>query len=301
MGSHKHGARVLVALLGVMVGAIGFGASATPPELPLWPEGQMVPLAKPEEIHTNAGGAFGKAWHSVFNVSQPTISPYLLPAATSPAPAVVICPGGAYGGLAIDIEGSDVARWLNTVGVAGVVLKYRVPMRKGDGKHRLPLQDVQRAISYVRARAREWNLDPQRIGVLGFSAGGHLAANVSKNNDPRAYDAVDETDRVSCRPDFSVLVYPAYLLLNGKGPELAPELKVTSNAPPTFLVHAEDDPIGAENSLFYSLALKQAKVPAYLVLFPSGGHGYGLGIRGGIVTTWPQHCQAWMRDRGIIP
>jgi acetyl esterase/lipase/lysophospholipase L1-like esterase len=272
-----------------------------PQEIPLWPEGRMTSLSEPEKVIEKSKDPV-KQDRRIFNVSIPTITLYR-PASTStnaPVPAVVICPGGAYGGLAFDIEGSDVARWLNSLGIAGVVLKYRVPMAKDDGKHRLPLQDAQRALSLVRSRAAEWNLDPQRIGVMGFSAGGHLAVNACNHHECRAYDAFDAVDQASCRPDFAVLVYPAYLAPKSPGPDLYPEIKVTSNTPPTFLVHAEDDPISVENSLFYYLALKKANVPAQMVLYAKGGHGYGLGIGRGPVAGWPQACRLWMEDQGIV-
>ncbi len=276
-----------------------FGAEAAPLEVPLWPSGQMVQQEQPEKVIEKSKDP-AKPNRSVFNVSIPTLTVYLPSSTNASMPAVVICPGGAYGGLAFDIEGCDVARWLNTIGIAGVVLKYRVPMATGDGKHRLPLQDAQRALSIVRARATDWRLDPKRIGVMGFSAGGHLAVNACNNHENRAYDAVDAVDQVSCRPDFAMLIYPAYLAPKSPGPALYPEITVTTNTPPTFLIHAEDDPISVENSLFYYLALKNANVPAQMILFPKGGHGYGLGIRGGLVATWPQRCREWLRDGGTI-
>jgi len=288
-------------LVGLVVPAMSIaacGAEVPPEELPLWPAGTMVQLEQAEQVAEKSKDP-AKHNRMVSNVSIPTMTPHLPPASATPAPAVVICPGGAYRGLSIDLEGHDVARWLNSVGVAGIVLKYRVPLQKGGGK-KLPLQDVQRAIRCVRSRAVEWNIDPQRVGVMGFSAGGHLAANASNNFASDAYEAVDETDRISCRPDFAILVYPAYLLRTGAGPDLTPELEVTPKTPQTFLIHAEDDPYRAENSLFYYLALKNASVPAYMTLFPSGGHGYGLAPLGGAVASWPQHCQAWMRDRKIL-
>lgn len=277
------------------------GLCTVPPrlELPLWPDGLMVQQEQPEKVNEKSKDP-AKPNRSVFNVSIPTLTVYLPASTNVPVPAVVICPGGAYGGLAFDVEGCDVARWLNSIGVAGVVLKYRVPMAKGDGKHRLPLQDAQRALSIVRSRASEWNLDAKRIGVMGFSAGGHLAVNACNKHENRAYEVGDAVDQISCRPDFAMLIYPAYLAPKSPGPALYPEITVTTNTPPTFLIHAEDDPISVENSLFYYLALKNANVPAQMILFPKGGHGYGLGIRGGPVSTWPQRCREWLRDGGTI-
>ena len=298
-GKHKRKVNMIKQIVIIAILSFVIDATAAPMEVPLWPDGKMIPLEQPEKVIEKSKDP-AKQDRRIFNVSIPTITVYLPAAATSPVPAVVICPGGAYGGLAIDIEGHDVARWLNTSGVAGVVLKYRVPMAKDDGKHRLPLQDAQRALSIVRSRAAEWNIDPQRIGVMGFSAGGHLAVNACNNHECRAYDVVDAVDQAGCRPDFAILIYPAYLAPKSPGPDLYPEIKVSTNTPPTFLIHAEDDPISVENSLFYYLALKNANVPAQMTIFPKGGHGYGLGIRGGPVATWPQRCREWLMDRGII-
>jgi acetyl esterase/lipase len=285
--------------MGVILGTTGTARGTAPIEVLLWPEGRMSQLGEPEKIIDNSKDP-AKPFRTIFNVSIPSITVYRPTSTNLSIPAVVICPGGCYVGLAIDHEGHDVARWLNSLGIAGVVLKYRVPTRNGDGQHLLPLQDVQRAISWVRFRAKEWNLDPKKIGIMGFSAGGHLAAHVSNNYKLRAYESGEDMDRLSCRPDFSILVYPAYLAKNGTGPVLNSEFKVTTNTPPAFLVQTEDDMISVENSLFYYLALKKVQVPAYMVLYPKGGHGYGLGVQGGAVASWPQHCESWMRDRGIL-
>lgn len=272
-------------------------AHAAPVELPLWPAGKIPKYDLPEKV-TERSKDPSKPNRSVTNVSEPTIMVYQPASTGSPSAAVVICPGGGYGGLAIDKEGHAVARWLNKLGVAGIVLKYRVPTRPGDGKHLLPLQDAQRALGVVRAHAKEWNLDPQRIGIMGFSAGGHLTANLSNNFEPRAYEPVDDADRLSCRPDFAILIYPAYLT---SGTTLSTELKVTTNTPPSFMVQTEDDKIRVENVLFYYLALKNAKVPAELHVYATGGHGYGLGVNGGEVATWPQRCATWLKEMKIAP
>jgi acetyl esterase/lipase len=181
--------------------------------------------------------------------------------------------------------------------VTGIVLKYRVPARKNQPKHLAPLQDAQRAMSLVRSHAKEWDLDPHRIGILGFSAGGHLAAVTCTNHDKRQYDAVDDADKVSCRPDFAVLVYPAYLTV---GNRLAPEVRVNAQTPPVFFVHAGDDPISAEGSITMYLALRQAKVPAEMHLYASGGHGFGLRPTGKPATTWPKRCEEWLRATRVI-
>src|SRR5690606_17937373 len=146
----------------------------------------------------------------------------------------------------MDLEGEEVAQWLNSIGVSAIVLKYRVPRRADQPKHQAPLQDAQRAMSLVRSRADEWGIDPNRIGILGFSAGGHLSATAATNFDRRAYEAVDAIDQVSCRPNFAVLVYPAYLIQENTL-ELSPEIRVSASTPPTFFAHASDDGIGPEN------------------------------------------------------
>jgi acetyl esterase/lipase len=232
------------------------------------------------------------------NVTKPTITVFRPAADKNTGAAVVICPGGGYNILAWNKEGTEIAEWFNTFGVTGIVLKYRVPARKGRPRHEPPLQDAQRALSLVRQRAGEWGIDPHRIGILGFSAGGHLAAATSTNFDQRAYEAKDDVDKVSCRPDFTLLIYPAYLVT--KEDKLSPELKVTSETPRTFLVITQDDAVRVEGALFYFLALKQAKVPSELHVYPSGGHGYGLRPSAHGVSSWPQHAGEWLRKLGVL-
>jgi acetyl esterase/lipase len=199
----------------------------------------------------------------------------------------------------MDLEGTEVCQWLNSNGVTAALLKYRVPARKGLERFTAPLQDAQRAIGLVRFHAPEWHIDPKRIGILGFSAGGHLSAVAGTHFDKRTYEPVDDADHASCRPDFVILIYPAYLVRE-HGPELAPELTVTSNTPPTFIVQTEDDGVHVENSLFYYLALKQAKVPAEMHLFADGGHGYGLRESDKAVISWPKRAEEWMRGLGVL-
>jgi len=232
------------------------------------------------------------------NVTRPTITVYRPAEKRDTGAAVLICPGGGYHILAWDLEGTEVADWFNSAGVTGIVLKYRVPRRKDRPKYLAPLQDAQRAMSTVRANAEKWSIDPERIGILGFSAGGHLAACASTNFDQRQYEPIDEIDRVSCRPDFAVLVYPAYLAEEG---ELTPEIRVTSETPPIFFAHAGDDRISPENSLQMFLALREAGVPAEVHVFKSGGHGFGLRPSEHPCSGWPKLCEAWMRVQGIIP
>ncbi len=210
----------------------------------------------------------GKPVLRLGNISDPTVTLWRAPVSKDTHSLVVVCPGGGYEILAMDLEGTEICQWLNTIGVNAALLKYRVPVRNGWQRHTAPLQDVQRALGLVRFHAADWNVDPNRIGVMGFSAGGHLAALASTRFGQRGYEPQDEADRTSCRPDFAMVIYPAYLLA-GAGPELAPEITVTSNTTPTFLVQTEDDPLQVETSLFYYLALKRAQVPVEMHLFAS--------------------------------
>jgi acetyl esterase/lipase len=222
------------------------------------------------------------------------------PAAKETGAAVVVLPGGGYHILAMDLEGTEVCEWLNSMGVTGVLVKYRVPTRAGLEKHTAALQDAQRALALARHRAGEFGIDPQRIGVLGFSAGGHLAAAVCAGAAQRTYPAVDDADAASCRPNFAVLVYPAYLTVKEQNDQIAPDVAVTSQTPPTFIVMAADDPIRVENALCYSLALKNAGVPFELHVFPAGGHGYGLRRTQAQVTSWPDRAADWLRGQGLL-
>jgi acetyl esterase/lipase len=267
------------------------------PPVALWPGD--VPGEKgdiPEEA--NQPNRPGDTIIRTGNVSKPTLTVFRPPADKDTGTAVVICPGGGYNILAWNLEGTEVAEWLNTIGVTGIVLKYRVPGRKGLEKHTAALQDVQRAIGVVRQRAKEWGLNPERIGVLGFSAGGHLAATLSNNYAARTYDPVDDADKESCRPDFTLLIYPGYLV--DKANVLAPELKVTSETPRTFIAMTEDDGVRVDGPLIYYLALKNAKVPAEMHLYPDGGHGYGLRPSSHLVSTWPQRAEQWLGSLGML-
>jgi acetyl esterase/lipase len=250
---------------------------------------------------------------------KPTLTIYLPPNEKATGTAVVICPGGGYGHLAMDHEGHQVARWLNSFGVAGFILKYRHRNSGAGYGHPAPLQDAQRAVSMVRSRAEQWNIDPNRIGILGFSAGGHLASTAGTHFHKGSTDAKDPIDRVSCRPDFMVLIYPVISLLEwcahsgsrrnllGENPDeklvenLSNEKQVTSETPPTFLVHTdEDNGVPAENSIYFYLALRKAKVPAEMHIYRKGRHGFGLGQKHGPVSSWPLRCADWMRGLGLL-
>ncbi|SIN96275.1 Acetyl esterase/lipase [Singulisphaera sp. GP187] len=234
----------------------------------------------------------------ITDVTRPTITVYRPKPEQNTGAAVLICPGGAYKILAYNKEGTEVAEWLNTLGVTAVVLKYRVPAHAGRERHEAPIQDAQRALRLIRHRAQEWKLDPDRIGVLGFSAGGHLAALLSTDSMPRTYELGDDADRLSSRPNFTLLVYPAYLAT--KDDALAPPVKVDAQTPPTFLVQTEDDGVRVESSIVYYLALKQANVPVEMHLYPRGGHGYGLRPSKDLVSSWPLRAEAWMKSAGIF-
>ncbi|MBK9138758.1 MAG: alpha/beta hydrolase [Verrucomicrobia bacterium] len=234
------------------------------------------------------------------NVSQPTITLYRPPAAKDTGAAVLVCPGGGYHILAWDLEGTEVCEWLNSIGVTAALLKYRVPKREGRDAHAAPLQDAQRALGLLRHRAAEFGVDSRRLGVMGFSAGAHLSAALSTNYRERTYAIVDEADAASCRPDFVALIYPAYLTLKDEADKLNPNLPITTNTPPTFITITQDDPVRAENALFYALYLKQANVPVELHLYPVGGHGYGLRRTEQTVTAWPDRMADWMRANGWL-
>ena len=234
------------------------------------------------------------------NVSVPTLTVYRPAAGTDTGAAVVVWPGGGYHILAMDLEGTEVCEWLNSVGVTGVLLKYRVPVREGQPAYAAPLQDAQRAVGIVRSHAKEWGIDPARVGVLGFSAGGHLCAVLSAHAGERTYARVDEADDASCRPDFQILVYPGGLVAKGNGTTVGAEAAVTAGTPPTFLAMALNDPVRVENVLSYAIALKEAKVPFELHVYPTGGHGYGLRPTKDYVTSWPRRAADWMRSRGIL-
>lgn len=299
----------LILLPALALAAHAAAAQETPKTSPrepiaLWPKGAPGENGNIGEEKDTSGpkGALvaGKTVIRLGNVSQPTLTLYPAPKDKNTGAAVVVCPGGGYNILALDLEGTEICEWLNSIGVSAALLKYRVPARKGGPRYAAPLQDAQRALGLVRASAGEWGIDPKRIGIMGFSAGGHLSAAASTNYAERTYPAVDAADKVSCRPDFTMLIYPAYLTVQKENDAIAPELKVTKETPPTLLVQTEDDPIRAETSLFYYVALKQAKVPAELHIYPVGGHGYGLRPTEKVVTTWPKRAEEWLKAQGLL-
>jgi acetyl esterase/lipase len=280
-----------------------FAAEAPAPRVELlWPKG--------------APGAVGGE-----DRDKPSLTIYLPPADTATGTAVVVCPGGGYGGLAVRHEGTEVAKWLNAHGVAAFVLKYRLGPRY---HHPAPLQDAQRALRTVRARAAEWKVGPGRVGIWGFSAGGHLASTAATHFDAGKADADDPIERAGCRPDFLILAYPVItlkppyyhkgsrdnLLGNNPSDELVNSLcndeQVTAQTPPTFLFHtSEDTAVPPENSLLFYAALRRHKVPAELHVYEKGRHGVGLANGLGspndpVLTTWKERLADWMKGRGLL-
>lgn len=234
----------------------------------------------------------------ISDVSEPTLTFFPAPADNNSGATIIVNPGGGYNILAYNLEGTEICKRFNSHGVNCVLVKYRVPRREGLEKHQAPLQDLQRAIAYTRSHAGEWKIDPNRIGVMGFSAGAHLAAMASTAYDERTYPAVDAADNASLRPDFCVLIYPAYL--DGENFSISPELKVTEKTPPTFIVQTQDDHRLLNSSLFYYYALKVSKAPVAMSLYPSGGHGYGLRNTGDLVNEWPFRVMSWLHDIKMV-
>jgi acetyl esterase/lipase len=303
--------RVVLAFGGLSAQTPAWQPSPGHMEVPIWPGAvpDAQPVARPEDNTTTVTESLvaGRPWVKVGNVSRPTMTLYA-PKGKNRGAAVVVFPGGGYWILAIDLEGTEVCDWLTSKGVTCVLLKYRVP---GDGlyprsgpypKSPMALEDAQRTVGLVRFHAAEWHIDPHKIGVLGFSAGGHLVAAMSTHFKQRLYPAVDAADQESCRPDFAVALYPGHLSLDPKIFELNPDIHVTSQTPPTFLLQAEDDPIDrVEHSLVYYAALRKAKVPVEMHLYAHGGHAFGLRRTKLPVTGWPQLVETWLGTIGMIP
>ncbi|MEK7684403.1 MAG: alpha/beta hydrolase [Verrucomicrobiota bacterium] len=239
----------------------------------------------------------------VTDVTKPTLTIYRPAKDKDTGTAILICPGGGYWNLYWQLEGEEVAAWLNSLGVTGIILKYRVPRRPDEPKGepaRRPLQDAQRAVSLVRSRAIQWGIDPQRIGMVGFSAGGHLALATATNFEKRTYGPIDDIDKISCRPDFAILVYSGYLKAKDKD-ELAPGLRIPAGTPPIFLVHGGDDIVSPpEHSLFMYLALKRAGVPAELHIYATATHDFGVRPSDHPYSTWTDSCAHWLRHQGFL-
>jgi acetyl esterase/lipase len=301
-------------LLAVSFISVNLAAFSQATVIPLW--SGKIPGARSDPAY-KAETVFVDGSPRVSRVTDPTLDFYPAPKETANGTAVIICPGGGYGRLAVDHEGSQVAVWFNKMGVTAFVLKYRLPSDvimkdKSIG----PLQDVQQAIRLVRSRSREFNTDPNKIGIMGFSAGGHLASTASTHFNEKVYETNDTT---SARPDFSLLIYPVISMdttITHRGsrnaliglkptPELekrfSNELMVTDKTPPAFLVHATDDgTVPVENSIRYLLALRAHHIPAELHIYQKGGHGFGLGKSNGTESTWPEACKKWLESRGFL-
>lgn len=254
----------------------------------VWPPGRMPGrgAARPEHLLPDRGDYAQR----LTDISRPTLSVFPAPGAPASAPAMIVCPGGGYSYLVVNKEGSEIAAWLNTAGITAVVLHYRVPHNREGA-----LQDIQRALSLTRANAAAWHIDPHHLGVIGFSAGGHLAAAASRDFDQRAYAPIDGVDQQSCRPDLAVLVYPAYLEQDDR---LAPDVHLNPEMPPTLIVHSRDDRVFSPGSILYHAALDRAGRPNTLLMYQTGGHGYGLRCTRE-AKAWPEAALAWLRRNGV--
>jgi acetyl esterase/lipase len=277
-------------------------------QVPIWPDG--VPIQRPE---TNAAESIvpeprlvgGRPWTFVTNISRPTMTVYP-PTGPNTGAAVMVLPGGGYYGVAIDLEGSEVCDWITRIGLTCILLKYRSPQDwHKDGKHQAPavqmaLQDAQRAMGLVRQRAAEYGIDSRKIGVIGFSAGGHLVAAIS-NADKRTYAAVDAADGLPSRPDFAIALYPGHLW-SGKDLDLYSWNPISPNAPPTLLLQSFDDPVDdVHNSIAYAMALRKLKVPVEMHLYAEGGHAFGLRPTSSPITTeWPKLVVEWLRTIKVL-
>jgi len=289
--------------IALLFGMLRSAAAVEPSEiLNVWPDqppGKATELPAEADLTKDTDNLIaGRRLQRIGNVSTPTLAIYRPDPDKDTGAAVVICPGGGHHILAYDLEGTEVAEWLNSIGVTGIVLKYRVPARDPDRRWLAAVQDAQRAMSLVRSKAEDWKIDPARIGILGFSAGGETAG-LTAIFEERQYDKIDDVDAVSSRPDFAVLIYAGGFAEKDNA-TLKPYVKVTSQTPPMFLVHAIDDPVPVANSLLLTGALKQANVPAELHVYSTGGHGYGLRRTEQPVTAWPDRCTAWLQESGLL-
>jgi acetyl esterase/lipase len=281
-------------------------AHAQQQTLPLWPAGVPDPqIAGPEKDATLPSDKLvaGKVLAHLTNVRNPTIAVYPPTAVPNTGAAVVVFPGGGYRILAYDLEGTEVCTWLNSIGVTCVLAKYRVPFKQHFPEEVADLEDAQQAMRLTRLHAADWHINPDKIGVLGFSAGGHLA--VVLGNHPSfkrpGGDFKGSVDsRISARPDFAVIIYPGYLASEPALSTLSPGIDPSADTPPTFLLQAEDDPVHVENALVYYRALKDLKVPAELHVFSEGGHGYGLRPTNLPVTHWPDLVTTWLHTIHVL-
>ena len=271
--------------------------------LDLWPDqppGESRKLEAERDLTKPTDGKVaGKRVMRLGNVSTPTLTIYHPPEDIATGTAVVICPGGGHHILAWDLEGTEVAEWLNSLGVTAILLKYRVPARNPKKRWEAAVQDAQRAVSTTRGQAKAWRIRPDRIGILGFSAGGQTAGYTCVLHRDRQYEAIDTTDEISCRPDFAVLGYPAWLIKKDNL-TLDDAVIVDQETPPMFFAHAWDDPIRVENSLLMATALKKNNVRCDIHIYSHGGHGYGLRQTDDPCTQWPKSCELWLQRNGWL-
>jgi len=285
-------------------------------QIPIWPgtppDSDSPTKSESATITSGKDIVAGKPYTWVENVTRPTLTLYS-PKTNNTGAAIVVFPGGGYKGLAIDLEGSEICDWLTSRGITCVLLKYRVPDSgphhddkcdcRADAKAPMALEDAQRTLGLVRHHAAEWHIDPHKIGVIGFSAGGHMVADISTHWGKRLYPTIDDADKESCRPDFAAAIYPGHMLeKTTKEFELNPTLPVSKETPPTFLLQSVKDPVDdVQNSLVYFIALKKAGVSVEMHLYAEGGHGFGLRRTQLAITEWPQLLEAWMHSIQILP
>jgi acetyl esterase/lipase len=276
-------------------------------QVPIWPGAipDALPNPKPEWLGPPPDREW---WPRANDVSRPTMTMYA-PTNRNTGLVVVVFPGGGYQFLAVDSEGTEICDWLTSRGITCVLLKYRVPdsgptMKDGRGyfpKVQTAVQDAQRTLGLVRQHAAEWHVDPHKVGVIGFSAGGHLAAAVSTRFAQREYPPVDAADKLSCRPDFAILLYPGHLWTPGTELTLRPDIHVRTDTPPTFLLHAEDDPVDpVMHSLTYYAALQNVGVPAEMHLYAQGGHAFGVRPIKLSIGGWPALVEQWLHTIGML-
>jgi len=285
-----------LAALALLTMSASLSAAPTEP-IPLWPKG--VPGEADLKLPAESIELKGDYQIQILsNVSQPSLTVY--PAENPNGAAVIVCPGGGYNILAYSHEGTEVCEWLNSLGITAGLLKYRVPRREDLEKHDAPLQDAQRAIGLMRSRAAEWKVDPKRVGILGFSAGGHLATMALTSDGTRSYEADPVIDAASAVPDFGVLVYAAYLI-DEKNPDvLSPEVKVTDKTPPAFLVIAHDDKKFVEGNARFYIEMLRKNRPCELHIFAKGGHGFGFKNTKEEIVQWPALAGKWMAAEGLL-